>query len=67
MTAKQLIEILQKQPQDALIIQAYDDDSNRFYVTEDVSPCVFIGGYIEPEDEDDALAEGGVRAVCFWP
>ena len=67
MTVKQLIEILQKQDQNALIIQAYDDGGNGFDITEDVLPCVFVDGDIEVDDEDEALAEGGVRAVCFWP
>lgn len=81
MTVSDLIEVLKKLPQDAVVVQSSDGEGNNFSPTDDVD----IGRYVAEntwrgefglaELTEEHRAKGyteedvpnGPIAVCFWP
>jgi hypothetical protein len=75
MNVKELIELLQTYPQDALVVQSKDGEGNGFSPVSDLGPGKYIaestwsGDLINEDDLEEygADEDSVVDAVCIWP
>jgi hypothetical protein len=77
-TIKELIEELQRYPQDLIVITAADEEGNDFATAYEITHGYFDTRYQEfrdralDEESDDDLTERALtldeaNAVCIWP
>lgn len=77
MKVRDLIEVLESLPADALVVLSSDPEGNSHSPAAEVAPGIYvpdeqladIGDVLTPEDARDRLVHGDRRepCVCLWP